>query len=271
MRFPRLTCRRLLLVSLSICEAIAAGGQPIGKPKVFRADERIDVLVPTRAVLATPVEISLRVKAPGLSSVTAEQIETTRYGLQVRVEGGIASLPIQHHGGEAYVTVVPRHLGTLKLNFVLGFSDGGFAVKRGSLQVGPPSQAPSRLLVAQAGESAQSTPRILLGLTGPGSENFLNIYAFFSGVNSPLPIEAPYASFRVTSADTTAAVNVDEQTGMLRPVHIGETLVETSFAGLKVLTCVVVEQKKDGIHTYPHANCQKLLTQGEVLGQSMAQ
>ena len=271
MRTLRTNWRCLLLVSLSICSEIAAGEQPIGKSKAFRADERIDVLVPTTAALATPVEIPLQVEAPGLVNVSVEQVETMRYGVHRSVEGSVMSLLIQYHGGAAYVTVVPRRLGILKLNFFCGYSDCGFAVKHGSVQVGPPHQPAARIIVAQAGDAAQSTPRILLGLSGFGSQNSLNVYAVFNGIDSPLSIDASYARFRVISADAILSVEVDEQTGGLRPVHIGETLVETSFAGRKVLTCVAVEGKMDGGQAYPHANCQKLLTAGGGLGQSVEQ
>jgi pimeloyl-ACP methyl ester carboxylesterase len=246
-------------------------GKQIATGKSFRSDERIDVLMPATAALATPVEIPLQIKVPGLVSVSISQSETDRFGVRRAIKESVMSLPIKNHSGAPYVTLVPLRLGRVMLKLYCGYSDGGFAIKEGTLQVGPPSQAPARVIVAKAGSSSQGTPRILLGLTGPGSENSLNIYAVFAGVESPLSVEASYAKFKVMPGDTLPAVSVDEQTGNIHPVHIGEALVETSFAGRKVLTCIAVEKEVDGVHTYPNANCQKLLSPGEVLGQSVEQ
>jgi hypothetical protein len=56
----------------------------------------------------------------------------------------------------------------------------------------------------------------------------------------PVPLSAGDVKFRLHQAPGDTVVRLDETTGEVSALHLGHALIETSFAGVKSETCVVV-------------------------------
>jgi hypothetical protein len=242
-----------------------AKNTPHHTPPTFRANDRVEILSPPGDLrLAEEAEIPLAIHAKGLVSVNTGQ---SRYhnGTSSDAPGIFGSgvtLPILHHeDGSAYIKVTPMGLGTIQLDIGGRFSDGGYFDKTIELQVGVPEHKPIKLVVGQGGMPNSPSPVIFLQI-GP-HRNSVNVNALYGNVKELIEIPASFAKFTVRSHDDPPAIHLDESTGIITPIHVGQALVITRFAGLKHLSCVIVTQNVfDG---YVHPPCKNLLASGEAL------
>ena len=242
--------------------------------KVFRANDRFEILFPEkRLTLAEANEIPLRIHGTGLT--TLESLQTQYHDdapdlvyneAPDLVPGGRQTLQILHHtDGSPYANIVPMRLGKIELTLDGEFPDGGLFLQKRMLDVGPPQRRPDKLQIGRLGPK-QGVTRILVPLSRDQTGSRLTIYAKYDSLDMPIKIDPAFATFKITSRDQTAPVQLDEKTGRLTPLHPGQALMETTFGGRSNLTCVVVEELIDPNQSYFGENCGQLLSPGEKLG-----
>jgi hypothetical protein len=236
--------------------------QPLSR--TFPAGDRVDILpAPGDIRLAEEAELPLAIRAKGLVKVSSAQ---ARYvgenSFNPGIFGSDKTLPVLYHpDGTAYIKVTPMGLGQVQLSIFGRFPDGGYFMKRTKLQVGVPEHKPIKLVVGQGGMPNSPSPVIFLQI-GP-HRNSVNVNALYGNVKELIEIPASFAKFTIRSHDDPPAIHLDESTGIITPIHVGQALVVTSFAGLKHLSCVIVTQNVfDG---YVHPPCKNLLALDEAL------
>ncbi len=236
----------------------------------FSAPGRLDVVPPTHNLtLAEENEVFLQVHAPGLTAVEAKQVQYGPNDLQSRrmphsPRGGWAILPVTNHAnGSASIKVTPLALGQLVLQIVGRFADGGDTKAEVVLNVQPPERTPDKLIVGDWA-APSSTARFVSAFMNPKGVNYgLTVGAVYENVTDQVDIDPSFASFEVRTANDTPIIELDKSTGRIKPLRVGEALVETNFGGWTNLTCVVV---KDHFDSRNLLNCKSLLQPGERLG-----
>jgi hypothetical protein len=233
---------------------------------VFPADDRVDILPPERDFkLAEEAQIPLVIHAKGLVSVKSIQGQY-RGGNSLRpstIIGSQKTLSVLYRGdGSAYVQVTPMGLGKVRLYLSGKFPDGGSFMKSTDLEVDVPNRKPVKLVVGHGGMPNSPSPVIFLQMTGQ-HRNSVNVNALYENVKELIEIPPSFVKFQVRTHGNSPAIHLDEATGIITPIHVGQELVVTRFGGLKNLTCVVVTQNSfDG---YDHSVCKDLLLPGEAL------
>jgi hypothetical protein len=183
------------------------------------------------------------------------------------VDGSFQTLQIQYPPDRsAYVTIVPLSLGKFELGLFGRFPDGGFVDRKVAFNVEPPQKPPDKLIVSQGALPKYEAKHIVIALTGDNPHDDLGIFAKYEGLDTLVDIDTSFVTFRVTSRDQVDPIHLDQQTGLLTPIHPGQALVETFFGGRRDLTCVDVEEAMTPGRSYFEKNCQQLLSPGEKLG-----
>lgn len=233
-------------------------------------NDLVDVETPSHKLkLAEECEIRLFIHARGLTSVGIVQaqrgIDTRLY---FEVPESRANVPLIYQAdGSAVIRVTPLRLGevlfVIRGEFGAFPNDSGFT-KRVVLDVELPSRQPLKVFAAY-GAGQNGTPRILLYLQNRGGgQTFLVLHAVYDGVKQPIPIDSNAVVYRVRTNDESSPVEIDRSTGLLTPIHLGHAIIETRFAGLKTLTCIVVDEKMSA-NDIDISMCKELLEPGEQL------
>ena len=227
------------------------------------ADDRVVIAAPNRPLLLGQCsEISLQLTTKGLVSINVKQdIEDDPFD---RIFGGIANVPVlQHENGDYYIEVIPLRLGRSRLSLFGRFPDGGIFSKRLSILTEPPVQVPKKLVVGTGTSPDRSTPKLRMHLDPPNTA-FLVPDATYEGLNQILRIDAHFAQFSIRASRDKPILRIDPATGRITPLAAGDAIVDTSYGGRTVPTCVVVtpspaDSAKD------HSFCSELLRPGEKL------
>ena len=231
--------------------------------RTFQADERVTITGPDRPLLLGQCsEISLKLATKGLVSINVEQdIGDDPFDT---IFGGIANVPVlQHENGDYYIEVIPLRLGRSRLSLFGRFPDGGIFSKRLSILTEPPSQVPKKLIVGSGTSPDRSTPKLRMHLDPPNTA-FLVPDATYEGLTQILRIDAHFAQFSIRASRNKPILRIDPATGRITPLAAGDAIVDTSYGGRTVPTCVVVtpspaDSAKD------HSFCSELLRPGEKL------
>lgn len=88
------------------------------------------------------------------------------------------------------------------------------------------------------------------------------LHAIYDGVKQPIPIDPSAVAYRLRTNGESSPVELDRSTGLLTPIHLGDAIIETRFAGLETLTCIVVDEKMSVDYL---SMCKELLKPGEQL------
>jgi hypothetical protein len=242
---------------------------------VFAAQGRLDVLAPSRSLnLAEENEVALRIQTPGLTTVETQQVQYSPDDMTSRKtphfpEGGWAMVPVLYHpDGSASITVVPRLLGQIVLRIVARFPDGGESKADAVLMVQPPQRSPDKLVVGQRGAPTINAPSVSIFLKPETRTYALTVGAFYGNEKEQIQIDPAFASFQVRTANNAPIIALDKSTGSIKPLQLGEALVETSFGGWTNLTCVVVKNDFDP-NERNSPNCKSLFHPGEKPGVSI--
>ena len=243
--------------------------------KIFIANDRVDLQAPSQSVtLAEPLEIPVIAHKAGLVSLYVSQVQYRGINQKAPdyVRGSQKILQIHYRpDGSGYITVIPMRLGKVVLHLTGRYSDSGIVDKRIVLDVQQTQGKPSKLIVGDLDTSGASATRSLLSVTAKQGEtwsyDYLSLSATYDGIGKAIDIDPSFAVFRIINwSGSTDPIQVDDQTGKLTPVSPGQALVETSFGGLRYLTCVDVERTVLPNRSYYRNNCKALLSPGEKLG-----
>ncbi|HEY1213361.1 MAG TPA: hypothetical protein VGE93_06980 [Bryobacteraceae bacterium] len=217
----------------------------------------------------------LRVHAPGLTTVTIQQVQydpddTVTKTRPHFLHGGWASVSALHKpDGSDSIKVTPRALGPVVLQVIARFADGGFTKSEVVLNVQPSTEIPEKLVVGEWGTPMDQARWVSAFLDPKAPTSGLTVSALYKNVTEEVKIGPSFASFEVRTANNSSpAISIDNTTGLIKPLRGGDALVETSFGGWTNLTCVVVEDHYDLSHL-SHQNCRSLLRPGEQVGMSI--
>ncbi|HEY1213362.1 MAG TPA: hypothetical protein VGE93_06985 [Bryobacteraceae bacterium] len=250
---------------LCLCGQIAS----TKRPPLFSAPGRLDMAAPSHDFkLAEESEITLRPHAPGLTAVVTQQIQYQRDDGVSRQrpnfpEGGAATIPVTYHpDGSTSIKIVPRLLGHIVLRIFAIFPDGGTTNSEITLNIRPSDQSPEQLIVGDF-------PLIRTFLDPKAPIRSLTVRAIYKNLKEEVTINPSFASFHVRNPNNSAPViSMDAAKGLIKPLRIGDALVETSFGGWTNLTCITVKDHYDPNLRDPFA-CKSLLRPGEKIGMSI--
>jgi hypothetical protein len=231
---------------------------------VVRKDDLVDLPVPASPLrLAEENEVNLVVKAPGLARVRVLQNRKLA-GYDGYIEGlGTATSPVlRHPDGSNYIRVVPMGLGQVELTIEGTFVGGFYFEKKVIIQVEAPERKPARLTV---GPPSFDPGKMFLFINGHPTTQRVKIFAAYSDVKDPIRIDTPDATFDIRATDNNPPFEIDPSTGIFKLLHSGHALLQTSFGGTAVLTCVSVEENSDAIARgrYYLSHCEELYKPGE--------
>lgn len=147
-----------------------------------------------------------------------------------------------HGDGSAFVKIVPENLGKLQLTMTACFEDGDFEAAWGDAEVVYPDRKPEKFLVARGGTGHTWTSgTIYMDLSESTRHKSLDPIALYKDAIHPVPVPAKDVSFKlITATEGDPPISIDKSTGDITALHIGHALIQTTFEGFSVLTCVAV-------------------------------
>jgi hypothetical protein len=169
---------------------------------------------------------------------------------QLAPEDDAKELTVMYHeDGSAYVKIVPEKLGKLQIAMAVYFEDGGGDVARVDGEVVYPDRKPEKAYVTteQRGDF-QISGTIYLDLSERSKMERLLPRALYKGAAHPVPIPLADVGFKLTTTkESDPPISIDNSTGIITALHIGHALIQTTFQGFSVLTCVdVMKNASDG-------------------------
>ncbi|WP_263416047.1 hypothetical protein [Terriglobus albidus] len=254
---------------------IASQAASAKRPLPFSAPGRLDVIAPQHSLrLAEENEITLRPRVAGLTEVETLQVQyiPDRMASQPRAvfpKEGWAILPLLYHSdGSASIRVIPRSLGRLALRITARFPDGGETESEIAFDVRLTEQSPEKIVVGSWFDPTREASWEFTYLDPKELTRGLAISASYKDVKGEFNIDPSFASFHVRPENNARpAIDIDGTKGAIKPLHVGEALVETSFGGWTSLTCVIVKDHNDS--NFRNQGCKSLLRPGEEIGRSI--
>jgi hypothetical protein len=79
--------------------------------------------------------------------------------------------------------------------------------------------------------------------------------------SKPLRVDPHSIRYKVTSDRSSQVISFDPSTGWIRPVGVGEALIEASYNGAKAYACAVVIQR-DAVVGFDRNRCRDLVPEG---------
>lgn len=176
----------------------------------------------------------------------SEEIETD-------VKGGNGTIQIAPDGS-ASVKLVVRRLGRAKFRIEVLFADGGVATRTFEVAVRLPDHPPLRLTNAFGESFPIDATTLHLLPAPPRNVRWMFPVAWYQEGRRPIPLSPSDVKFDIRQA-ADPVIRLNEKTGEVTALRLGHALIETSFAGAKMETCVVV--MADPITGDP-SNCEEL-------------
>jgi hypothetical protein len=241
--------------------------QAVPPVEPFTAEGRLTLNPIGKALMVAEAnEVPLELHGFQPTVIVASWFDPKR-GLPVGKE---TSLTLMHRpNGTAYVNVVPTRSGRLQLALFTMFTDGGIDSQEIDVQVVFPKCSPSRLVVnLGVGDDARNEGTVYVELK---QTDRVALYAgaVYDVGSRPVPIPAENIAFRVeTAPGETPPIEINPATGKLRALHLGEALVDATFAGVTRQTCVVVRQAREGGAS---SGCERLLLSSNLILQNNIQ
>ncbi len=222
-------------------------------PDFMMTKGRLAILAPQNALrLGEENAFDIDFKGPALRDLTVGQSEPDGYGNFVMMSDDNGEQPDvqQRKDGSSYVNVVPIGLGTIQFTFFAVFVDGGFERIDVTGQV--VAARPARKLKSEQTLQGKSGRGDLF--MAVGQKKVLWLEAEFDGVPRPILVKAKDMQFKVRQTRGDPAIRFDPATGTIDSLRLGDALIESTYAGAKQTTCVMVREH-DG---YSQGDCAEL-------------
>lgn len=220
-------------------------------PDLLSVEGRLTVRVPKRALhLGEANEIEIALKGPALQHLAVIQGQKDSFGSPVDLgdQGQEPSLQ-RRPDGATFVNVVPVGLGTVQFDFIASFVDGGF--EHDTVTATVVASHPPRRLEIEGTLLGNPSKEIM----AVGQRQIVWIQADFEGLPHPLSIPAKDVQFKVRQTKGEPAIRFDPATGTIDSLRLGDTLIESLYAGAQQTTCVLVRESNG----YDPENCEELL------------
>lgn len=256
-----------LAISFLICLAgvISTSSSQVGQ-NIHVVNGRVQVAAGTQPLkLAESTPISIRANGQKVTSVVAGWLYFVN-NTPVSAQEQVKLLPVTYHSdGSAYISVTPLKLGKVQLTLLVSFPDGGVERDTIDVEVGQSTRPPEKLVIAlPGGDNRRDTPVISMDLSERNRTEHVFPFAIYRTLHDPVSLNASDVSFKMLSPPTGAA-DIDPSTGIITARHVGQALLETSFAGVATLTCIdVMKDARVG----RASRCEELLPPGRRLPPS---
>ena len=213
---------------------------PTVPAKFFFANDRIglDLSAPLKAGEAN--ELTLVLHGPPVACVSIE--ETYAWGGPVSETSHFARV-LRRSDGSQYVPFTPVRLGKVGVRITASFPDGGLARLESMVEVGPSDREPALLMMHAGG---MDTDMWRLGLDDPdwqSRDHWFHLWSSAYYLDSKLPavIDRAYLHFAVKQPQNNPVIELNDDGGM-RPLRVGDALLETTFGNITRETCIQVRQ-----------------------------
>ena len=189
---------------------------------------------------------------PALRVLGVSQSQPDAQGNFVLMSGDKGQEPEVKRRGDSstYVNVVPMGLGTVQFTFMAVYVDG-YAEQvdvTGQVVAARPARS---LVLQQAFTSAAGRPKVSMTV---GLQKVLGLAAEFEGVPQPLNVPAKDVRFKVRQTSGAPTIRFDPATGTIDSLRIGDALIESTYAGVKLTICVMVRESD----VYSRRDCEEL-------------
>jgi hypothetical protein len=235
----------------------------------FNADDRLQIVTEGVSLpLGEPGTLAVNLKRLDVLETVVFQDLTQWNGrgqpapfedFETDVRGKSGTIEIASDGS-ASVTLVAQRLRTAEFRIHVLFADGGVAAQTFKVAVRLPDHPPLHLTNALDGsridDFVQGTTLHLLQAS-PSNMRRLFPVAWYRENRSPIHLSAADVKFDVRQQGEPV-IRLNQATGELTALRLGHAVIETSFAGAKSETCVVV--MADLTQGDP-SNCEELLKQ----------
>lgn len=166
--------------------------------------------------------------------------------------------------GNAYINITPTRLGRMHADITVSFADGLVDLTHFDADVVLPERQPEKLVVAiMSGDEEPNEVFPMISLVLPNQLDRIGAlypWVYYSGDPDPVPIPAEDVQFRlIYGTDNGPSISFDKATGQFKAVHLGHTMVVTTFQGLTAMTCVEVKRPTD---PYDLTLCRELVPPG---------
>lgn len=243
-----------LLVGFSICAVPPfAKTQNPGNTPSTRQSQTNDIAIASGRMIVHPPAHPLLLGEKNLIEITLKGPDVLCLMPSTAADDEGCS-PVQRRpDGKTYVDVVPTELGVMELDFMVVFADHALESETVQVTVVPP-RPPLRLDVGEMMPNGKSMVYLTVG-----ESVRIGGQAEFAGLPNPVPIPEKDLKYRVIQTKGMPAIQVDLSTGTLEAERVGDALIESSYAGTRQTTCVMVREHQG----YTPGNCEELREGGD--------
>ncbi len=217
----------------------------------FEADERLQIpLEGVSLPFGEPGKLTVQLTGPGeLETAVYQQLvqshaghESTLYEEWETNDREQLGMILGAPDGSAYLNLVAKRMGKAKFRIDVLFADGGVATRTFEVAIKPPEKPPLHLINSADGSSTDlfvAATTLHLLPTAPD-----NVRKLFPAVqmedNRPLILLNSSDVKLKVKQPGEPVIRLNEATGEVTAIRLGHALIETSFAGARSETCVVV-------------------------------
>ncbi len=187
----------------------------------------VNVDVPARTQLATPVDIVVRF--PATTSVTRLVVVQKGDGGESRPQDIRTFSP---EGGVLHFSLVPRFLGPVSVHIALRLGDGSVSFPTATMFVDPPAAQPS---VFKAG----ALPYLELDLDNGTKVSQPEPYAIYPGIDGRVWLAYPAVTYRLVSHAAKPVIDI-KPNGLIHALAPGEADIEARFGTVTDRVHVIV-------------------------------
>jgi hypothetical protein len=216
---------------------------PVDPAKFFIADGRIGIDVSSPLKAGEVNELTLVLHGPPIDCVSIQ--ETGFMGTPVSDNSHTVRIR-RSSSGSQYVLFTPTQLGKVGVRIMGWFSDGGLARFESTVDSQPSDREPALLMMQVGGGPGQDIDMWRLDLSGPewkSADRWFRLWSSAYYLDSKLPavIDPSYLHFSVKQPQGDPVIELKDD-GSMRPLRIGDALLETTFGSTKRETCIQVRE-----------------------------
>ncbi|MBB5061653.1 hypothetical protein HDF16_006389 [Granulicella aggregans] len=193
------------------------------------------------AELLKPFDLRLNVADGLLKTIFIKQISLGNRAIDRElVRGSVAALPVLYkEDKEPYIRLAPLALGRIELALSGVFEDAAMFSKKLTIDVEPSNDTPVNIAVGNSAVPRGNVLRVHLSVDHPIGDSLV-VTAAYPGVDDRVKIDSHFVKFLMRTEGDNQVVALDESTSTVKPTHAGHALIESSYGGVTVSTCVIV-------------------------------
>jgi hypothetical protein len=215
----------------------------IDPAKFFLAGDRIGLNLSAPLKGGEVNELTLVLHGPPISCVSIEEDEATGVPVSETVH---STRVFRRSDGSQYVLFTPVRLGKVGIQIGALFPDGGLTRFESTVEVEPSDSEPALLMMQAGGGPGTDIEMWRLGLNDSewqSRDEWFHLWSSAYCLDSKLPvqIDRAYMHFAVKQPQDNLVIELSDDGGM-RPLRVGDALLETTFGTTTRETCIQVRE-----------------------------